>query len=226
MATSGSTNFAMTAAEMIEKAFLVAKITWPGASPTHAESEGARLDLNLRLKTLSAKEHLWLLTEGSQALTASTASYAIAAARRMLSVRRRASSIDTPMCELARAEYYDLPTKAATGTPVNWYFDPQRSTRSLYVWPTATAAVAASTVLHFTYLRVIEDIDALENDPDIPQEWLEAIIYDLAVCLAGQYGDRSGADISVLRLEAKALMDALASQDQEPVSVYFQPGRR
>lgn len=225
MATSGSTDFSLDGREVILKAFKVAKIIALGETPTSSEMEDAALDLNLMLKTWSTKEHLWIKTEGTQALTAGSQSYSITAARRMLSVRRRTASIDTPICELAREEYYDLPTKAAVGTPVSWHFDPQRSTRSLFVWPTASTAIAASTALHFTYLRVIEDIDALENDPDVPQEWLEALIYNLAVRLAGQYDDRAKADIVALRFDAKALLDDLSAQDQEPVSVYFSPGR-
>lgn len=222
MATSGSVDFAMSAREIITEAFQTAKILAAGETPTGDEMDDGERKLNLLLKTWSAKEHLWIRAEGTQALTASTASYAITGARRMLSVRRRASSIDTPMNELSREEYYNLPTKSATGTPVSWYFDPQRATRTLYVWPTATAAIAASTALHFTYLRVIEDIDALENDPDVPQEWLEALIYSLAARLALSYGSDQLQNLTAI---ANGLAKDLAAQDQEPVSIYFQPGR-
>lgn len=223
MATSGSVDFSLTAREIITEAFQTAKIIAAGETPTSDEMDDGERKLNLMLKTWSAKEHLWIRTEGTQALTASTASYPITGARRMLSVRRRTSSIDTPMGELAREEYYDLPTKSGTGTPVNWYFDPQTSVRTLFVWPTASTSVAANTVLYFTYLRVIEDIDALENDPDVPQEWLEALIYSLAARLAQAYG--SDALQSVMAIAA-GLVSELSAQDQEPVSIYFQPGRR
>lgn len=223
MATSGSVDFSMDAREIITEAFRTAKIISPGETPTADEMDDGERKLNLLLKTWSAKEHLWIKSEGSKALIASTASYAITGARRMLSVRRRTSNIDTPMNELAREEYYDLPTKAGTGTPVSWYFDPQRTTRTLYVWPTPTTAIAANTVLHFTYLRVIEDIDALENDPDLPQEWLEALIYSLAARLAQAYGSDALSNVSAI---AAGLLKDLSAQDQEPVSIYFQPGRR
>ena len=223
MATSGSVDFNLDARQIITEAFQTAKIIAAGETPSGDEMDDGERKLNLLLKTWSAKEHLWIRTEGSQALTASTASYAITGARRMLSVRRRTSSIDTPMNELAREEYYDLPTKSATGVPVSWYFDPQRATRTLYVWPTATTAIATSTVLHFTYLRVIEDIDDLANDADVPQEWFEALIYSLAARLAFAYGSDTFQGLTAI---AGGLVADLASQDQEPVSVYFQPGRR
>lgn len=223
MATSGSVDFSMDAREIITEAFQTAKIVAAGETPTAEEMADGERKLNLMLKTWSAKEHLWIRTEGTQALTASTASYAITGARRMLSVRRRTSSIDTPMNELSREEYYDLPTKSQTGMPVSWYFDPQRSTRTLYVWLTPSAAIAANTALHFTYLRVIEDIDSLENDPDVPQEWLEALVYSLAARLALAYGSDQLQSLTAI---SNGLVADMAAQDQEPVSVYFQPGRR
>lgn len=223
MATSGSVDFSMDAREIITEAFQTAKIIAAGETPTGDEMDDGERKLNLLLKTWSAKEHLWIKTEGTTALTASTASFAITGARRMLSVRRRTSSIDTPMNELARQEYYDLPNKSSTGMPVSWYFDPQRSTRTLYVWPTASTAIAATTALHYTYMRVIEDIDALENDADVPQEWLEALIYSLAARLALAYGSDVLVPVTAI---AERLVTDLASQDQEPVSLYFQPGRQ
>lgn len=223
MATSGSVDFAMTAREIVTEAFQTAKVISGGETPTGDEMADGMRKLNLMLKTWSAKEHLWIRAEGTQVLTATTQSYAITGARRMLSVRRRTSSIDTPLNELAREEYFDLPTKSATGTPVSWYFDPQRTTRTLYLWPTASVAVAANTTLLFTYLRVIEDIDSLENDPDVPQEWLEALIYSLAARLALAYGSDQLQNLTAI---ANGLVKDLSAQDQEPVSVYFQPGQR
>lgn len=224
MATSGSTNFAMNARQIITRAFRLLKIVGGTDEPSADEMDTGEEVLNLLLKTWSAQEHLWIVTEGSQVLTGGTASYAISGARRMLSVRRRISSIDTPLSELSRQEYYDLPTKSQQGMPINWFFDPQRATRTLYLWLVPSTAIAASTTLHFTYLRVIEDIDALENDPDIPQEWLEALIYNLAARLGPEFG----ADENVLpRIEARAqaLLSDLDSQDQEMASIYFQPSR-
>ena len=70
---------------------------------------------------------------------------------------------------------------------------------------------------------MIEDIDALENDPDVPQEWLEALIYSLAARLALAYGSDVLQAVTTI---ANGLVADLAAQDQEPVSIYFQPGHR
>lgn len=225
MATSGSVNFSMNAREIITRAFRLLKIIGGTEDPTADEAATGEMVLNLLLKTWSAQEHLWIKTEGTQALTQGTTTYVIAPARRMLSIRRRISGIDTPMNELARQEYFDLPNKSQQGLPISWFFDPQRATRTLYLWLTPDAYSQASVTLHYTYLRVIEDIDALENDPDVPQEWLEALIYNLAARLGPEFGADDRVMASVMPMAA-GLLDALSAQDQEDTSVYFQPARR
>ena len=140
----------------------------------------------------------------------------------MLSVRRRINGIDTPMNVLSRDEYDALPNKSGQGMPVSWYFDPQRSARTLYVWLVPTTALAASVSLKYTYLRVIEDVDALDNDPDVPQEWLEALVYSLSDRLANSYGENNPA----LSAFAAQLVRDLSSQDQESASLFIQPAYR
>lgn len=225
MATSGSTDFSMNARDIITRALRLTKIVGGDETPKASELETGEEVLNLLLKSWSAQEHLWIMTEGTQALSAATTSYVIPAARRMVSVRRRLSGIDTPMIELSRQEYFDLPNKSQQGLPTSWFFDPQRATRTLYVWLTPSASIASTVTLHFTYLRVIEDIDALENDPDVPQEWLEALVYALAKRLGAEFG----ADDKVMAFviaQGAELLDALTLQDQETASIYFQPARR
>lgn len=179
----------------------------------------------MMLKTWATAGRLWLQTEGSVTLIASTASYALTGVRKVLSVRRRTSSIDTPLTELSREEYYDLPNKSQAGTPLSCYFDPQRSTKTLYVWPVPTAAIATSTTLPYTYARFIEDCDALTNDPDVPQEWLEALSYGLARRLAPRFpGIVASAEFAEIKEASERLYAALSSVDQETSSIFFQPG--
>lgn len=219
MTTSNSTDFGLDARGVIKSAFQNAKIYSPGETITAEDMEQGVESLNLMLKTWSAKPHLWIQTEGLTPLVAGQAAYSIPKARRVSSVRRRINGIDTPMNLLSRQEYYALPNKAGSGMPVSWYFDPQQSTRTLYLWLVPDAAIAAQTTIHYSYMRVIEDIDALENDPDVPQEWLEALVYNLADRLANSYGANSPALTSF----AAELLAALDSQDQEDASLYLSP---
>lgn len=230
MATSGSTDYSLTARGIVQAALEMIGVVPIGETAEAEHSTKALEQLNLMVKTWGASSDpkLWLLTEGSQALTASTASYTLTAARKVLSVRRRTSNNDTPLSGLGRSDYFDLPTKSATGIPNSWYFDPQRSARKLYIWPTADTSTAASTTLQYTYLRVIEDLDTLDDDFDLPQEWLEPLEVSLAARLILPFRvhitDPAGA--ALIQQRAESLYAQLSSYDEEPGSLFFQPASR
>lgn len=225
MATSGSTDYTLNTREIITTALELVGARALGDTPSAEETDLALTHLNLLLKTWSADPKLFLLTETSVVLVASTASYSLPAARRVREVRRRASGIDTPLDMLSRDDYFAIPNKAGTGTPNSAYFDPQRATRTLYVWPAPTTAIAAAYTLRYTYERVIEDADALANDPDVPQEWLEALAYSLAARIAiplkRHLADAAG--VAELKQRAADLYAQLTAQDEESTSVFIQP---
>lgn len=224
MATSGSTNFGLNARQIVEQAHLLLGVLDPEESLADAEGDRGLEALNMMLKTWATAGRLWLQTEGSVTLLASTASYALSGVRKVLSVRRRTSSVDLPLTEWSREDYYDYPTKSAVGTPLNWYFDSQRATKTLFVWPVPNAAIAASTTLPYTYARFIEDCDALTDDPDVPQEWSEALVYGLARRLAPRFPGIVGtADFAEIKEASERLYAALSSADQETSSIFFQP---
>lgn len=224
MATSGSVDLTLSSRQIITHALSLIQVLSAGETPSAADAATSLQALEMMLKSWGARPHLWLESEGSLVLTAGTQSYDLpAAVYTVSSVRRRTSSIDTPLCELGRAEYFDLPTKSAQGTPVNWYVDPQRSTTTLYVWPTASTAVAANTTLQYTYSRVIQDVDSLDNETDLPQEWLETIAYGLARRIGPIFGMVATPEYQVVAAEAERLLAELTACDQEKTSLFFQP---
>jgi hypothetical protein len=225
MATSGSIDYSLDARAAITAALELVGTVALGLTPNAENTATALKHANLMLKTWGTQERLWIRTEGTVALLAATASYALSAARRVTSVRRRTSSIDTPLEPMSREEYYDYPAKSATGLPYRYYFDPQRTVRTLYVVGVPDAATAASTTLQYTYLRVIEDIDDLANDIDLPQEWLEAFVYALAARLLIPFRRFVSDPLSAAKIEQRAttLYAELSAQDGEDASVFFQP---
>lgn len=143
---------------------------------------------------------------------------------RIESVRRSnvtgTNPIDTPMGEMAREDYFNLPNKNNTGVPVQFYYDPGLSSGTMYVWP---APSVITNLLKFTYIRAIEDFDTTTTTPDFPQEWLEVLKYQLMLRLAHEYGVALRPDIASM---AAALLENARSWDVEPVSVMFQPDLR
>lgn len=189
MALSGSYDSNLTGRQAITFALQKCNIVGFNAAPSAEAAEGARLTLNLMLKDWSIKgPHLWKKTEASVTMTNATASYDLSSinALRVLDVRYRdTSSRDLPMEALERTEYFDLPDKASAGIPTTWYFDPQRTTPTLYVWP--VKATITTETLRLTHQKKFDDIDSLDDDIDVPQEWLLTVGYNLASLLLDDY---------------------------------------
>lgn len=227
MATSGTSTFSETARQTITSALEEIGVIAIGGTPAAEDATKATEALNLMLKTWGASPDpkLWLLTEGSVTLIAATASYALPAARKVISVRKRTSGIDLPLMQMSRQEYYDYPSKSSAGMPFQWFFDPQRAARTLYVVNVPDAATAASTTLPYTYLRLIEDISSLDNDFDVPAEWVEVLKFGLAARLALTYrkhlSDPTG--YAEIKQRAQELYAQLDSYDSESASVFLQP---
>lgn len=228
MATSGSTDFSLTSRQVVSTALEVTGALQIGETASAEDAALALKHLNLMLKTWSTDPALFIRAEGSVTLVASTASYTaspVSLARRIVGARRRTSSIDTSLGEpMSRQEYLDTPNKSQTGMPVSFYFDPQRSTRTLYVWPVPDATIAASTTVRIDYHRVLEDSDSLDNDPDVPQEWLEAMIYGLAARLSVIPGYCADPNMRAeIKDRALSLVGQLRADSEEDASVFFSP---
>lgn len=223
MATSGSTNYAPTSLEIITQALQLIQEVAKGQTPAAEDAEYARVVLNQMIKTWGAEGRLWLETEGSITLLASTSAYAVTGVRKVLQVRRSVSGSNLILTEDSRSDFYARPNPTSTGTPLNWYQDRQRTTKTIRVWPVPDATIAAITTLPYTYARVIEDVAALNNEPDVPQEWIEALVYGLAKRLAPTSAIVGTPAYAEIKEGAQLLYAALDAVDQESASLFFQP---
>lgn len=228
MSVSGSTSFAMTAGEMIDKAFhRLGKATEGEAVTARMYTDGLS-SFNLILKSkIGTSDRLSLRTEGTLALVANQAAYPITNPfpLRITSVRRRNSSgYDVPLNELSRQEYFDIPNKTASpSTPVSFYFDPQSVTPTLYLWAAPDSNAASEYSILYTYLRRIDDMLASSDSLDMPQEWYDPIIWMLADDLETEYpvnDPRLAMKISQKAAQGKATLDFW---DTESASLYVQP---
>lgn len=139
---------------------------------------------------------------------------------RVTNVRRRdEADNDIPILTFSRTEYFDTPNKTTESATTQVYYDPKLSLGEMHLWP------APNTVkdrLLFDGAFPLEDFDAAANNPDFPQEWLDAIVYGLADRLAPSYGvplpERQD-----LRMQAREFLEDVLNWDVEPESTYFQP---
>lgn len=130
------------------------------------------------------------------------------------------SGNDTPIGPpMARLDYNALPQKTQTGTINQVFYDPQLSTGYLYLWqPLATV----TDLVKFTWHRPIEDFDSAGDNPDLPQEWIDTLIFNLAVVMAPEF-DVPEAKFNRVRLLAAEFLDDLQGYGREIESVYFAP---
>lgn len=219
MSTSGSINFSLNAREVCTYALEELREIGSGQEPDADAMAKVMRRLNLMLKSWQATgPNLWRQTDGSVSLVANTASYALSPRPfRVIEARyRSAAGVDIPMFDLTRQEYLDLPLKTSSGVPTNYYVDYQRGSAVLYVW-SVPASVTTETI-QYSYQRVFEDIDRLDDDLDIPQEYLELVGTSLAVRCFSLFG-RSDKE---LRLREQQLMSDFLDADREDM-VRFVP---
>lgn len=229
MSTSGTDAFSLTANEIVARAFGKLGVGSEGEPLTPKMYEDGRAALNLLAKTWSAQDHLWMREQGSITPIAGQAAYVLPKkAMRVISARRKmASGYEVPLTPWSRQEYLDQPNKTTSpSTPVNFYYDPQRTTGTVYLWPAPSAAVAPTIMIEFDALYALDSIIASNNEFDVPSEWLEALVYNLAVRLMPQYpvndGNLSGLVIST----AADLYANLSGWDEEEASIFLQPDYR
>jgi hypothetical protein len=178
--------------------------------------------LNWMLKGWQSKEWLtWTYTRGTLTLT-TAASYTLDPVRpiRILNARLKRSGIETPMVRMTREEYDTIPQKTSTGLPTQFYYDRSKEAALLYVWP--VLSVAAGETIEYSYERELEDITASTDTLDMPVEWHECVIYNLASRLTEDYPDVSPSVAQKVDIRAEMLLDDLLAEDREG-SVTFVP---
>lgn len=228
MTVSTSTAFTMTAAQIITRAYNILGVGAEGEELSARMYTDGLENLNLLIKTLDAEDHLWIRTEGTLTTVAGQAGYSLGASgpkpMRIMSVRRRLNGIDTPLTEMARETYFAQPNKSQSpSTPGSFYYDPQQALGVLYLWPAPSASFVSTQTVTLTYLRRMGDVLATSDEIDLPQEWLQTIIWNLANDLETQYPVNDPRLANKIERRAGQLMMELKGFDNEPASLMLQP---
>jgi hypothetical protein len=138
---------------------------------------------------------------------------------RVLSARRYniQSQIETATLQIARIDYREMPNKSNTGTVTQYFYDPQLGTGQFWVWP---APLDSSSAVKFTWMRQIQDFVSPANTPDLPQEWINALCYNLAVEMANEF-DVPPQRFALLQQMAMQKLENVMGFDKEPESISF-----
>lgn len=191
-----------------------------GETAKSADVEVCRLALRAMIRTWAAAGvRLWLDEQQTVTLTASIATYTLSP--RTLEIRdayRRLDNNDTPVRVIAREEYNRLPNKAASGDPFLVWPDRQRKQTVVTVYPVPASTQGA---LSLSTRRQVLDVDELGEEVEVPPEWHEAMIYNLAVRIAPEFEVTPRADVVNMAAELYAVLEGQGREG----SVYMRPRR-
>jgi len=114
--------------------------------------------------------------------------------------------------------FFEQSDRTSGATPVQFSYTPGNTAGTMRLWP---RPVDTRQRVHFTYERVIEDLDSASDDFDLPSEWLEPITWQLAVRLGPAFG-RTQKALQLLPI-ASEMLDNLLEWDHEITELQMEP---
>ena len=178
MAVSGSVNFELDVAEYVEEAFERCGLE----VKTGYDLVTARRSLNIMLAEWANRGlNQWTITQRTQALTSGTRTYTLSAdVIDILSAVVTRSSTDFSLTRVSRDDDLNIPNKATTGRPTQFFLDRQ-VTPSLRLWPTPENS---TDVVVYNALTRIDDADTAINTLDVPFRFSPCLAAGLAYYLS------------------------------------------
>lgn len=218
MTTSGITDWALTARDIIDAAAKHARILKEGEYLSAERAADSLVALNGLLKSWETRGYtLWRqntaavsITGGVNPTTLDSDVYDVEAVRFVTSATN-----ERPLTVWDRDQYKILPNKAQTGNPSIYYIDRQRDTVNLNIWPVP----ADNCTVNVDYLRKIETVTDLTETVDIPQDWQETVYVLLGVRLCAMFGQEVPGELAARSQILQAEVDA---QDR-PASYFMGP---
>lgn len=132
--------------------------------------------------------------------------------------RRDVNGYDTQVSIIGEKEYRNQSNKSSEGPPVEIWYQPTLGTGTLYVWPVDGGATWDKLVLSAQYYP--DDFDAAGDNPQLPVEWGNVLVWGLAAELASEYGlpEREQAKLWEI---AEFKLNEMLNYDVENASVEF-----
>jgi len=120
-------------------------------------------------------------------------------------------------------EYFNLPIKSTLGRPNNFYYDKLLSgttpyTGTLYLYPVPDNV---NRILTFTFQESLADMTNSTDYAEIPQEWVYALIVNLACELAYSYGKFEELQMLQPKADAELAIVQLFDSDDANLTISF-----
>jgi hypothetical protein len=217
MTTSGSRDFNLDVAEIIEEAYERCGLE----ARSGYDLRTARRSLNLLFADWANRGlNLWTVTKTTQALTAGTSEYTLGAdVIDVLDVSLRRDGTDYDLERISRGEYMNFPNKTSQGRPSQFFFDRQVQPKFV-LWQTPNSS---TDTLVYYYVRRIEDADSLTNTAAVPFRFLPCAISGLAYYLSVK---RAPERMQLLKSMYDEDFLLAAAEDVDRVPLRLVPGSR
>jgi len=129
---------------------------------------------------------------------------------------------EIPMYKLNRNDYANLPDKASTGRPTQFWFDKQRTQPEIELWPNPGAEFTFDQVTGFIQTQ-LQDVGALTDELQVPDRWYLAIVCQLAKQLSREIKEVDEALIPRIDLDAKTYLDDAWAGETDESEAYLRP---
>ena len=214
MATSGSRDFDLDVAEIIEEAYERCGLE----VRTGYDARTARRSMNLMFADWANRGlNLWTVKQATQALTQGTATYTFTSDYTdLLEVVVRRSGTDFEISRMSRSEYLTIPNKTTQGRPSQYYYNRQVEPQ-ITLWPTPENS---TDTLVYYYVQRIEDVDALVNTTDAPYRFLPCMVAGLAYYTALK---KAPERVQLLKNLYEEEFQRAADEDEDRVALNLQP---
>ena len=178
MSTSGTRDFDLSIAEIIEEAYERCGLE----VRTGYDAETARRSLNLMFADWSNRGvNLWTVRSATQALTQGTSAYPLGKHTvDILQIVLNRDGTDYEMDQISRANYATIPQKTTQGRPSQYYFE-RKISPIINVW--ATPENSTDTLTYY-YIQQMEDADYLYNNVEAPLRFYPCMVAGLAYYMA------------------------------------------
>jgi hypothetical protein len=234
MATSGITINQLSRDQYIASAMRKLNVLAKGQTPDAEDLENGTIAFNALIAEFRALGMpLWARATYSFSPTLNDVSYNIGVGQtlntpypiNMLQAYRLDSGQTThiPMEIVPDYNFNTFPSSSG-GMPIQLTYQPKVNMGVIKLWPTPDASALLSTIT-IIYQRPTEYVISASDTLDVPEEWTNALIYQLAVRLASEWGI-SLPDRQMLKKEADDILDLVLENGTEQASLFLQVDSR
>ena len=214
MATSGSRDFELDVADIIEEAYERCGIE----VRTGYDAKTARRSLNLMFAEWANRGlNLWTIQQATLTLTKAQAQETLTPdVVDLLEVVLRRDGTDFELSRVSRGEYLTIPNKTTEARPSQYYFD-RKINPVINIW--ATPENSTDQIVYY-YVRRIEDADTLTNTTDMPFRFYPCMVAGLAYYLAMK---RAPDRIQLLKSVYEEEFQRASDEDEDRTPLKLQP---